>query len=206
MVFAGQLAEEISLNGYAVAPSHLEPDALERLRQTPHEVLATASGDAVKTSRNGGDTRAYLSDSADLRSLQGDKLLLDVAARVLRRPFTLKYFLSRTVHHSASAQALHRDCDLGTPPGSLLAFIWMIDGFERSNGATQFVPGSHRGLVASAPVLATGAAGSLIIYDRAVLHGYTANRSRSDRRSIQGGFDPVGDEAEAMKKSVSGNA
>jgi ectoine hydroxylase-related dioxygenase (phytanoyl-CoA dioxygenase family) len=66
----------------------------------------------------------------------------------------------------------------------------MLDDFTAENGATQFVGGSHRGSPAPAPELAVGPAGSLIMYDRAVLHGYTANISKADRRSIQGGFDP----------------
>ena len=32
------------------------------------------------------------------------------------------------------------------------------------------------------------------MYNRAVLHGFTANTSNADRRSIQGGFNPEGDD------------
>jgi ectoine hydroxylase-related dioxygenase (phytanoyl-CoA dioxygenase family) len=38
--------------------------------------------------------------------------------------------------------------------------------------------------------MAVAPAGSCILYDGNVWHGYTANRSRAARRSIQGGFIP----------------
>ena len=107
----------------------------------------------------------------------------------MKAPFALHYFLSRTLHPGASPQSLHIDCDPGAI--ALLGFIYTLDDFTAENGCTQFVAGSHRGMPASSPTLAIAPAGSLIMYDRAVLHGFTANVTNTDRRSIQGGFDPA---------------
>lgn len=189
---ADRLANDIILNGFAIAESRLDVSVLDRLRRIPTEQLASSAAGATRTSSDGGSTRVRLiPDCPDLWPLHQDQLLLTVTARVLRNPLALKYLQSRTVHPAAACQTLHMDCDVGTGAGKLLAFIWMLDSFDTNNGATQFIPGSHRGSSAGSPMLAIGPAGSLIIYDRAVLHGYTRNQSNADRRSIQGGFDPT---------------
>jgi len=78
----------------------------------------------------------------------------------------------------------------------------MVDDFRPDNGATRFVPGSHRWTETPAQVLADcaaphadevitcGPAGSLILFDASTWHGYTANSSSSGRRSMQGTFIP----------------
>lgn len=189
---ANRLADDIVLNGLAIVESRLDVSVLERLCPALPEQFAAYAADSKRPSSDGGDTRVRLKpDCPDLEPLFRDELLLTIAARVLRKPFALRYLVSRTVHPTATCQSLHMDCDVGTGPSQLLAFIWMLDAFDKNNGATQFIPGSHRGSPAGSPVLATGPVGSLIIYDRAILHGYTPNQSNADRRSIQGGFDPI---------------
>jgi len=189
---ADRLANDIELNGFAVAESRLDVSVLDRLLRIPTLKLACSDADATRTSSDRGNTRVRLTaDRPELWPLHQDQLLLTTAALVLRKPFALKYMQSRTVHPGATRQALHMDCEADTGAGKLLAFIWMLDAFDTNNGATQFIPGSHRGSPTGSPILAIGPAGGLIIYDRAVLHGYTLNQSNADRRSIQGGFDPV---------------
>jgi ectoine hydroxylase-related dioxygenase (phytanoyl-CoA dioxygenase family) len=121
-----------------------------------------------------------------LQQLHDDPLLRAVATRLMKSALTLQYFLSRTLHPGAAPQALHIDCDPGESP--LLGFIWMLDDFTAQNGATSFVAGSHKGAPAPTATLALAPAGSMIMYDRSVLHGYTTNSGEADRRSIQGGF------------------
>jgi len=78
----------------------------------------------------------------------------------------------------------------------------MVDEFRPDNGATRFVPGSHRW--SSPPedtisdlraehdgqVLACGNACSLLIFNGSAWHGHTANMSSGPRRSLQGAFIP----------------
>jgi ectoine hydroxylase-related dioxygenase (phytanoyl-CoA dioxygenase family) len=184
-----RLADAIARDGFVIAERHLDEATLGHVRRKHAEYLAVADSREARTSRSGSDTRVHLNRNfPGLRQLHCDLLLRAVATEVMKVPLTLHYFLSRTLHPGASPQSLHIDCDPGAPP--LLGFIWMLDDFTAENGCTQFIAGSHRGAPASSPTLAAAPAGSLIMYDRSVLHGYTANTHNADRRSIQGGFDP----------------
>ena len=98
------------------------------------------------------------------------------------------------------AQELHADLPRTSPDAPLLGFILMIDPFRETNGATRFIPGSQNWpnlpgdtlLDARVPhpaeELACGEAGSMLVFNAAVWHGHTANRSLHERRSIQGYF------------------
>jgi ectoine hydroxylase-related dioxygenase (phytanoyl-CoA dioxygenase family) len=73
----------------------------------------------------------------------------------------------------------------------LLGFILMVDAFRPGNGATQFVPGSHKRRDGKGdPVVASGKAGSLLIFNASTWHGHSANTTDAPRRSIQGFFVP----------------
>jgi ectoine hydroxylase-related dioxygenase (phytanoyl-CoA dioxygenase family) len=85
---------------------------------------------------------------------------------------------------------------LGWP---MIGFIFMVDEFRSDNGATSFIPCSHRWSTVpdeliqgvtefEGQVFACGAAGSVIIYNGSIWHGHSQNGSSSPRRSIQGAF------------------
>jgi ectoine hydroxylase-related dioxygenase (phytanoyl-CoA dioxygenase family) len=126
--------------------------------------------------------------------------LLAACCRIIGRPFKLSTMLARTLEPGAPAQALHVDFKRDADGWPMIGFIIMVDEFRSDNGATRFVPGSHTISYAPGDVmkdatavyegqaLACGPAGSIIIYNGSVWHGYTANRSAKPRRSIQGAF------------------
>jgi ectoine hydroxylase-related dioxygenase (phytanoyl-CoA dioxygenase family) len=185
-----RFAAAIARDGFIIAQRHLDHATLELVRRRHADYLAIADSRDVRTSSSGSDTRVYLDHNfPGLSQLHDDPLLRAITTQVMKVPFALHYFLSRTLHPGASPQTLHIDCDPGA--AALLGFIYTLDDFTAENGCTQFLPGSHRGMPASSPTLAIAPAGSLIMYDRAILHGFTANVTKADRRSIQGGFDPA---------------
>jgi Phytanoyl-CoA dioxygenase (PhyH) len=188
----GVLAGEIESRGFAVIPGRLDRHALHEARRWYEAALAAADPAAVSRSASGSNTRTHhVGDHPGLDRLHLDPLLDAIGARLLGRPLRLGAFLSRTVHPGAAAQDLHADCSHDGNGPAMLGFIYALDDFRLDNGATRFLPGSHRGPAQGECVPATGPGGSLIVYDGAVLHGFSANASGDDRRSIQGSLVPA---------------
>jgi hypothetical protein len=81
-------------------------------------------------------------------------------------------------------------------------WIFFVDDFRVDNGATRFAPGPHRRtelpeqMTADrfAPhleeLIASGPAGSVILFNASTWHGRTANTSNGARRSLQARFIP----------------
>ena len=91
-------------------------------------------------------------------------------------------------------QDLHADLRRDDPDNPMAAFIVMVDPFTEANGATRFVPGSHRWPTEPCEkthvgeVMATGPEGSIIVFDAGIWHGHGGNRTNQPRRSLQGYF------------------
>ena len=129
--------------------------------------------------------------------------LLEAAEAVLGPDFKLGSLNYRGADpRSDSAQPLH--CDMGALPdargNAVFNSIWLLDDFTPENGATRYVPGSHRsGKLPQAVLhdaraphegerLALAAAGDVIFMNAHLWHGGTANRSAMPRRSLHAFF------------------
>jgi ectoine hydroxylase-related dioxygenase (phytanoyl-CoA dioxygenase family) len=123
-------------------------------------------------------------------------LVLAAAAYIIGRPFKLDSYNGRDVLVGGGHQNLHVDNPNNPDPTSIANSLWLLDDFERDNGATRLVPGSHGKTVpvrqelpgpkAEHPdqVIVTAKRGSVLMINGHVWHGGTRNRSGKRRRVL----------------------
>ena len=200
-------ASELRERGFIVIPGPARPSRIELLVGAYTAAMASATGEDIRV----GSTSTKVSDLVN-RGAAFDDLyvfapLLEACCRVIGGPFKLSSLHARTLRPHTPAQELHVDVPRHSDDWPLLGFIVMIDEFRPDNGATRFIPGSHRWprspvdtlsdqrAAYDGEVLACGKAGSLLVFNGSAWHGHTANTSTAPRRSIQGAFIPRGGRA-----------
>ncbi len=188
--------------GFIVLPGPVPPGQMEQLAGAYDDAVASATGDDVKTGSVTTRVNDFVNRGSEFDSLYIFAPLLEACACVIGRPFKLSSMHARTLRPRSPAQELHVDVQRGSADWPLVGFILMVDEFRPDNGATRFVPGSHRWpgtpeeVMADRradhdrQILACGPAGSLLIFNGSAWHGHTANTSAGSRRSLQGAFIP----------------
>jgi ectoine hydroxylase-related dioxygenase (phytanoyl-CoA dioxygenase family) len=188
--------------GFVVIPGPKPPDRIESLADAYDAAVAFAAGDDIRIGSTSTRVTDFVNRGAEFDDLYIFPPLLEACRRVIGRPFKLSSLHARTVRPGAPEQGLHVDVRRDSADWPLLGFILMIDEFRPDNGATRFVPGSHRWLFTAedamsnlraeheSQVLACGTAGSLVVFNGSVWHDHGANTSSGPRRSIQGAFIP----------------
>ncbi|HKP13378.1 MAG TPA: phytanoyl-CoA dioxygenase family protein [Blastocatellia bacterium] len=192
--------QELHDVGFVVIPGPVAPDGLAQLSKAYDSAVASASADDVSVGSTTTRIHDFVNRGPEFDELYIYRPVLEACCRVIGRPFKLSTLLARTVRPHAQAQGLHVDFERDAGGWPMVGFILMVDEFRCDNGATCFVPGSHRPPTGSAELtndLATGGeqqvyacapAGSVIIYNGSVRHGHSANQSDEPRRSIQGAY------------------
>ena len=195
-------ATALDERGFAILPGPVLPHAMTRLANDYEAAFASARGEDIRV----GSTTTKLSDPAGFGRVFDELVffppLLEACCRVIGQPFKLSSFMGRTLRAGSPSQELHVDVRRDSADWPLLGFILMVDDFRPDNGATRFVPGSHRLIETpeetmrdvrtdhEQQTLACAAAGSLLVFNGSSWHGHTANTSHGPRRSIQGAFIP----------------
>lgn len=118
--------------------------------------------------------------------------LLNHVAEDRGASFHLASLTARSAFPGCGEQALHEDYHVEDVAFAFNAVI-MLDDFTEANGATQLVPGSHRHMMflnglddGGEPVLVTGSVGDVLLFDAAIFHGGTRNRTESTRHALLG--------------------
>ena len=206
MAIAGALSAEdaaaLTTYGFVVLPGPFSANELPRLQVAYDSACARAAPEDVRVGRTSTRVTDFVNRGVAFEALYTWLPALDAARRVINGSVRLSAFHARTLHPGAAAQALHVDVPRSSDAWPMLGFILMVDEFRPDNGATRFVPRSHRWTqrpedVLTDPVaphtgevLACGPAGSMILFDTSTWHGHTANTSQRERRSLQGTFIP----------------
>jgi hypothetical protein len=184
--------------GFVVIPGPIPGDHLEHVSEAYDIAVASADAADVGIGRTTTRVHDFVNRDPAFDPLYVHPPVLEACEFIIKQPFRLSQMAARTLRAGSPAQDLHVDYASDAAGWTMLGFIFMVDDFRPDNGATRFVPGSHRspdlaGIVDlrsdhEEQVLACGPAGSMIVYNGSVWHGHTANRSGLPRRSIQGAY------------------
>jgi len=195
-------ARELDERGFVVLTDRVTVEQADHLATAYDTAVASAAEDDVRIGSASTRVTDFVNRGAEFDDVYIHPPLLEACCRIIGRPFKLSSFHARTLRPQVSAQELHVDVHRNSADWPLVGFILMVDEFRPDNGATRFVPGSHRwpdapeDVIADpradheSQVLACGAAGSLLIFHGSAWHGYSANTSTRPRRSLQGAFIP----------------
>ena len=195
-------AHALAADGFVVLPGAFSTQELAQLQVAYDDACAHAAPEDVRVGRASTRVVDFVNRGPAFDTIYTWPPALDAAQRVIKGRFRLSALHARTLHPGASAQELHVDVPRSSDAWPMLGLILMVDEFRPDNGATRFVPGSHRltespeGMLADriaaypGEVLACGPAGSVILFDASAWHGHTANTSHAGRRSLQATFIP----------------
>ena len=194
------VAWELLDAGFVVIPGVVTNGRLAQLADAYDLAIASAAAPDLHVGSSTTRVHDLVNRGVEFDPLYVYRPILEASHRVIGRPFKLSSLLARTLRPHSPAQPLHVDFKSDADGWPMVGFIFMVDDFRADNGATRFVPGTHRSPAIPSDlmktpvtdhegqVLACGPAGSLILYNGSVWHGHTANSSGKPRRSIQGAY------------------
>ncbi|MEM9609520.1 MAG: phytanoyl-CoA dioxygenase family protein [Actinomycetota bacterium] len=195
---AAEICAAIEEHGGVIVDRVLDDETLGRLEHELRPYL-----DACDTGANtfaGFETKrvgALLARSAACRDLALHPMILESSWRLLE-PYCddIQLHFSQAVAIGAGqgAQPLHRDrgvwgSALSRAVETQFSTIWALTEFTHDNGATRFVPGSHRWDKDRTPepyeiASAEMSPGSVLLYNGSVIHGGGENETQGERVGV----------------------
>ncbi len=172
--------EQLREQGFVILRNQISGEVLERMRDALDKINAgTRKG--IYEFEGYHTHRAYcvVSKTRVFDELVMNRSVLAIIEAYFGESPQLSASMGMTLYEGQKAQPLHRDSGhypLPWPQPPLeVNSIWALDDFREDNGATRYVPGSHRFANDSRPeqepLIAEMPAGSVLIYDGALWHG-----------------------------------
>ena len=188
------VAQRLAQDGYVVVPGLMSPDEVAAARADLDRVLTqTPTGRNAFEGRSTQRVYALFAKTRTFDQAAIHPLLLEVLDRVLG-PCQLSAPVGIRIGPGEQAQMLHRDDSvypLPQPgPPVVVNTMWPLDEFTAANGATRFIPGSHRWAPGRQPTAAdpvataTMSPGSVLIYLGSLWHGGGANTTSTPRLGV----------------------
>jgi ectoine hydroxylase-related dioxygenase (phytanoyl-CoA dioxygenase family) len=188
------VARRLTDDGYVVVTGMLDQAGVQAARADLDRVLAS-----TKTGRNffeGFSTQRVYALFAKTRMFDQaavDPLLLGVLDQVLGH-YQLSAPVGICIGPGEKAQILHRDDSIYPVPEPhpplVVNTMWPLDEFTIENGATRFIPGSHRWEPGRQPApddpveTAVMSPGSVMFYLGSLWHGGGANQTTAPRLGV----------------------
>src|SRR5882672_4251815 len=139
-------ATELRERGFVVLPCLASSPRMDRLGEAYTSAEASATGDDIRIGNTSTRVTDFVNRGPAFDDLYLFPPLLEAGCQVIGGPFKLSSFQSRSLHAGAPSKGLHVDVPRDSADWPLLGFILMVDAFRPENGATCFLPGSHRGV------------------------------------------------------------
>ena len=188
------VAQRLVDDGYVVVTGMMTAADVQAARDDLERVLQS-----TKTGRNpfeGYDTQRIYALFAKTRTFDRaatDPLLLGVLDQVLEH-YQLSAPVGICIGAGEKAQILHRDDSVYPVPEPhpplVVNTMWPLDEFTAQNGATRFIPGSHRWEPGRRPAqddrveTAVMSPGSAMFYLGSLWHGGGANQTAASRLGV----------------------
>jgi ectoine hydroxylase-related dioxygenase (phytanoyl-CoA dioxygenase family) len=187
---------EIQNDGYTIIENVISQSVMTQIRT---ELAPYCQGKYPgRNSFEGTQTErvyALLAKAPAIAQIIEHPTTLELIDQLLPKNFLLSAALSILVHPGETPQPFHYDDGIaGLPvfkprPRFGVSTIWAFDDFTDSNGATEVIPGSHRWPEDREPraeeaIKVLMPAGSVVVFDGALIHRGGANLSATDRLAI----------------------
>jgi len=195
--------EQLERDGFAVVPDVLSSEHVARARSRLVEVAAVERAAGIDQDPKWEDgprnQRVFglLNKGQEFVDLVEHPVAMALVEHLLDPSFLLSSITANITGPGGWPMGLHYDQDYVPQPWPpfpmVVNVIWMLDDFTEENGATRFVPGSHRedhtgwsaeviSRRAGETIAVGGTAGSLVCLDGRVLHQTGANTTSDQLR------------------------
>lgn len=187
--------ERMTRDGYTIVEGVLDAAAVRALVEDVERLERTLAAQPAANIFEGTRTvRIYnlLAHGALYQQVAIHERILPIIEGVLDRGCLASSLSSIAIGPGEAAQPLHADDQLIPLPKPHIPIIcntmWALTDFTAANGATRFVPGSHRAERSPQPfgepvetVAAEMPAGSVLVFDGSIWHGGGANHTDARR-------------------------